>query len=310
MERPELDPLSRLSIHGGSDKYGAHLYTPIYHKLFQHLRNRPIRLLEIGIGGYDSPKAGGASLRMWAEYFPHGAIVGLDIYPKQLAISPRVTTIEGSQTDQGLLDRITAEHGPFDIIIDDGSHVVDHTIISFRHLFPKMAEGGIYAVEDVQTAFLPNSAGTGTIFEVAHRLALAMHQLEGWAPDDPCGFAAQGAATHSVAVYRNLVVFERGRNTYPSNLRFSLDDAEVRQVYAAVGEEAAGSSAPRSRLVQIDMNIWGGRPDEAARLALAAADAAPGDADLLHELIKMMEWAGQRDVTSLLRQRLDNAAGH
>jgi hypothetical protein len=49
----QLDPLTQLAIKHGTDKWGPHFYTPVYHKLFAHLRERPLRLLEIGVGGYE-----------------------------------------------------------------------------------------------------------------------------------------------------------------------------------------------------------------------------------------------------------------
>ncbi len=61
-----LDLLAALH---GTDKFGAHDYTPVYESLMREARRKPVRLLEIGVGGYASA-LGGASLRMWASYFP------------------------------------------------------------------------------------------------------------------------------------------------------------------------------------------------------------------------------------------------
>src|SRR4051812_19597491 len=94
-----MDPLTRMAIKHGTDKWGPHFYTPVYHHLFSHLRDKPVRLLEIGIGGYHFSTVGGASLAMWAEYFSLGSIVGIDITPKTLALDARITTLAGSQTD-------------------------------------------------------------------------------------------------------------------------------------------------------------------------------------------------------------------
>jgi hypothetical protein len=58
----EIDPLTRLAIKHGTDKWGVHFYAPVYHALFAPLRDKPIRLLEIGVGGYRLAKVGGASL--------------------------------------------------------------------------------------------------------------------------------------------------------------------------------------------------------------------------------------------------------
>ena len=67
-----VDPLTRLAIKHGTDKWGAHFYTPLYHSLFLPLRNRAIRLLEIGVGGSEFQTIGGASLAMGRNISPMG----------------------------------------------------------------------------------------------------------------------------------------------------------------------------------------------------------------------------------------------
>lgn len=61
--------LSVLALKYGTDKW-AHGYLGYYESHFRSIRNRRLNILEIGVGGYDNPKEGGASLRMWKEYFP------------------------------------------------------------------------------------------------------------------------------------------------------------------------------------------------------------------------------------------------
>ncbi|MBV8508817.1 MAG: hypothetical protein JO289_01505, partial [Xanthobacteraceae bacterium] len=39
-----IDPLTRLAIRHGTDKWGPHFYTPIYHELLAPLRDRPVKL--------------------------------------------------------------------------------------------------------------------------------------------------------------------------------------------------------------------------------------------------------------------------
>ncbi|HVC61231.1 MAG TPA: hypothetical protein VND19_12820 [Acetobacteraceae bacterium] len=314
MTPDDLDPLSRLAIRHGSDKFGGHLYTPIYHRLLQHLRDRPVRLLELGVGGYAVPEAGGSSLRMWAEYFPAGRIVGLDFHPKRLHISPRVTIVQGSQADENLLRGLVAAHGPFDIVIDDGSHHVAHVLTSFRGLYASMPAGGIYVVEDTQTAFAAKTggeaSGRGSIYDLANHLVRAMQEQEGFraADGDPLGAGAYGAITDSVAFHRNMIVFTRGENTYPSNHRLDFRHAEVQAVYRCIAEEAARNPGPRDSLSRIDMCVLAGRPEEAARLALASAAAWPEDVALLAELARIISPIGQGEATAALLERLERAA--
>ncbi|MFT5639386.1 MAG: cephalosporin hydroxylase, partial [Paracoccaceae bacterium] len=127
----QIDPLSRLAVLNGTDKFGYHDYTPNYHRLLHHLRDKPIRLLEIGVGGYGDEDRGGESLAVWRDYFPNAKIiVGIDIQRKTMDLGPRVEILQGSQVDPEFLEQVQKDHGPFDVIIDDGSHRTEHVIES------------------------------------------------------------------------------------------------------------------------------------------------------------------------------------
>ena len=295
-EISRLDPLTRAAIRAGSDKYGGHLYTPIYHDLFCRRREENLTLLEIGVGGYASDRAGGLGLRMWADYFPFATIIGLDIEPKKLALPPRIKVVQGSQADDVLLHRLADESGPFDIVIDDGSHMVSHMLGSFMTLYPIMAVDGIYAIEDTQTSFMPalggRTDGSGTPFELAHKAALAMHKAEGFvAPEQDAMIGRIAEMTRSVSVYRNIIVFQRGSNTYPSNSGLDFANAEVRRVFDGIAAQDARDPSPGGTLSRVDMLIWAGRLDEAGALATQAACKFPKELSLLFELKRMMEWA-------------------
>lgn len=154
------DPLTRLAIIHGTDKFGYHDYMPKYFRLFERFRDRPVKLLEIGVGGYQDADRGGESLEVWRDFFPEGRIVGIDIQQKDMDLGERVTILQGSQVDADFLADVVREHGPFDLIVDDGSHRNEHVVDSFGLLFPTMAPGGLYVVEDVQTAFFPRFGGS------------------------------------------------------------------------------------------------------------------------------------------------------
>jgi hypothetical protein len=136
-----------------SDKAGAHRYTEHYERHLRHLRRRPVRLLEIGVGGYERPTWGGASLRMWRDYFPLGEIHGVDINEKEID-EARIRIHRGDQSDAEFMRRLGREHGPFDVIVDDGSHINAHVRASFAALFDDfLRRGGIYVIEDMATAY-------------------------------------------------------------------------------------------------------------------------------------------------------------
>ena len=105
----EIDLLTRLAIKHGTDKWGLHFYTPVYNSFLRRMRRLPIRLLEIGIGGYNMQSVGGASLAMWADYFPEGRIVGIDVADKRLRARSAHRGAPGSQEDADFLNRVCDE---------------------------------------------------------------------------------------------------------------------------------------------------------------------------------------------------------
>ena len=152
--------LSRLAEIYKTDKGWKHNYMPVYLQWFASLRHKPIRLLEIGVGGYDKPHLGGDSLRMWKSYFRKGVITGIDIHEKSALSEDRIRIYQGDQSDKNFLREVSEKEGPFDIIIDDGSHLQSHIITSFETLFPLMKPGGIYVIEDSQTSYRSSYEGS------------------------------------------------------------------------------------------------------------------------------------------------------
>lgn len=162
----EVTRLCELAQKYGSDKCPAifHGYTPFYDEL---LRGRDVkRVLEIGIGSVATMShmdnyQPGASLRMWHDYFPEADIWGLDNDDNVLA--PRgdddgTGRIHDLQCDQSsalsLIDTVgwfyDADIRQFDLIIDDGSHIVEHQALTANTFIPKLlAPNGVYIIEDI-----------------------------------------------------------------------------------------------------------------------------------------------------------------
>src|SRR5207302_1170293 len=118
-----------------------------YEHYFEPTRDRPMRLLEIGV-------LDGRSLEMWSEYFPEAEIYGVDIDPDCRRFDGgRKKVFIGSQDDPQFLTSIRqAVPSGFDIVIDDGSHYVKHMIASFHGLFDHVVPGGYYVIEDLHVA--------------------------------------------------------------------------------------------------------------------------------------------------------------
>ena len=143
----------------GSDKVYGHSFIPIYETYLKSLRKKPLNILEIGIGGYEDPKSGGESLLMWSEYFKNSKIIGADLFEKRLNLPKRVETIRLDQSNKGELDNLGKTKGLFDIIIDDGSHVSNHVILTFQTLWKYLDNNGLYIVEDTQTSYWTKLGG-------------------------------------------------------------------------------------------------------------------------------------------------------
>ena len=145
-----IEELNILAEKYGTDKHlGKHGYVKHYAKLFHEIKNNNIKILEIGVQE-------GWSHQMWHDYFPNGTIYGIDITPECKSIENDRIKIEiGDQGDLNFLKDYGSRNGPFDIIIDDGSHMVLHQITSLNVFFPFLKSGGTYVIEDLHTSFLP-----------------------------------------------------------------------------------------------------------------------------------------------------------
>lgn len=138
-----------------SDKWEQYIST--YDREFARFVNsgKPVRLLEIGVQN-------GGSLEIWNELLPAGStIIGLDIDSRCAELtfnSPNIEVVIADASDPKALDEVLGDRR-FDIILDDGSHRSDHVIASFIACFPRLADGGLYIVEDLHTSYWPEFGG-------------------------------------------------------------------------------------------------------------------------------------------------------
>jgi hypothetical protein len=304
----ETDPLTRLAIVHGTDKWGAHFYTPIYHRLFAHLRDKPIRLLEIGVGGYQFAKVGGASLAMWADYFPHGRILGIDVFAKSLALGPRVSVQQGSQDDAAFLSRMSAEHGPFDIVIDDGGHAPAQVTASFDTLFPLLADGGLYVIEDVQSTFWPESGGSAADGGGTMRLARAILEYLNHAeiqvvqPDRTVADIAR--SVRSFRAWHNIFVVEKGDNTEPSIFDLRLDNVHAARALRTIKGELVRAPTPAVYSNLIDIQLRARNLRDVWILVEEALARWPADPAVLHAAYNCAMKTGNRTLELEFLRRL------
>ena len=145
-----MSTLNNLAIRYGTDKSSdKHNYCIKYEKYLPFNRYDKLNILEIGV-------LDGKSLLTWKDYYYRSNILGIDINPDcKKYEEDRISVEIGSQADDKFLNQISNEYGPFDFILDDGSHLNEHVIYSFETLFQYVKSGGLYIVEDVATSYFP-----------------------------------------------------------------------------------------------------------------------------------------------------------
>lgn len=218
--------LNKLAVHFKTDKWGTHRYTQHYQRHLQHLKNESFNLLEIGIGGYSRSGQGGASLRMWKHFFPNAQIFGMDIHDKSFVDEDRITTFVGDQSDPASLNAVADKIGELDVIIDDGSHRSPHVITTFETLFPRLKDGGIYAVEDTQSSYWPEWMGSEDLDAKHTSMGMLKRLTDGLNYEEFVDEDYEPTYTDlnvvGVHFYHNLVIIEKGRNAEGSNKRSAL----------------------------------------------------------------------------------------
>ena len=123
-------------------------YFPIFERHLERYRGTPARVLEIGVYR-------GGGLELLRHYLgPEAHLVGIDIDAQAVqAVANRYPVEVGDQEDPEFLRLVAERHGPFDVIVDDGGHRMRQQIVSVQTLFPLLAEGGTYIVEDCHTSY-------------------------------------------------------------------------------------------------------------------------------------------------------------
>lgn len=191
-------------------------YLDIYDDILRDWQGRDLSFLEIGI--YK-----GGSMRMWQEYFARTArLTFLDIDPACKALElPGTHVAIGDQADQAFLASVAANRGPFGLIVDDGGHQMHQQITSFHALWPHLADGGLYIVEDTHTSYWPGFGGghraPGSFIEFAKILIDQMHS---WYTEDDTNFPLHPLASQigSIRFHDSLVVIEKHLKQPPMSL--------------------------------------------------------------------------------------------
>lgn len=144
-----MPTLDEIGLKWKTDKSSmTHCYLNTYEKYLSEWKDKEFVLLELGV-------AGGSSIGMWREFFPKAKVYGIDNNPDCAGEGIFI----GSVTDKVFMDKVLSEIGSPNIVIEDSAHIGEVTIKVFKYLFPKIASGGILAIEDSSTFFSSTYSG-------------------------------------------------------------------------------------------------------------------------------------------------------
>lgn len=145
-DKYQTDKGGMSTIYGGCPGDTCHTYTEAYYEMFDEKQRHAVtRVLEIGVNA-------GSSLRMWEEWFPRAKISGFDIRPEVLFNVGRIRCYLADQSNpSSLLEAIykISVTPVFELIVDDGSHELQHQLITMKTLLPFLTRDGVYVIEDV-----------------------------------------------------------------------------------------------------------------------------------------------------------------
>ena len=279
-------------------------YFPIYERHLAPFRGSAARLLEIGVYR-------GGGLDLFRHHLgPDARIVGIDRDESARTVSDRHPVEIGDQADREFLEDVAERHGPFDIVIDDGGHTMDQQIRSIETLFPRLADGGVYIVEDTHTSYWreysdPADPGSTFIAWTKDRIddLHAYHHSTELDLEQP--WQTDLAAIHA---YDSLIVFDKARRDAPfSEVSGTSDYINVdREASAANIELLATRQAALDRL-QLEAES---QVDELTTRANEAAQASDDELRILRaELMAAgQQTARMRTELDLTREELDDTS--
>lgn len=132
-----------------TDKVTHHYYYQIYPLYLEHYRRNNGSMLEIGTNQ-------SRSMKMWLDYFSKAFIYGIDIGVSEKGNRFQIFKCDQSNTTEleNVKINIINNKLPVFFIIDDGSHLPDHQLLTFNYFFDTLLiPGGCYIIEDIETSY-------------------------------------------------------------------------------------------------------------------------------------------------------------
>jgi 2-polyprenyl-3-methyl-5-hydroxy-6-metoxy-1,4-benzoquinol methylase len=127
----------------GTEKDTTHSYGPVYEKVLKELEGRKnLAILEIGV-------LGGSFLQFLHEIFPEAEIYGVDITLKNYQYKKDIPKIHLFEMDGTRVETADYLNQCFDLIIEDGSHLVAHQKQTLDTFAPYLKKNGVYITESI-----------------------------------------------------------------------------------------------------------------------------------------------------------------
>lgn len=185
--------LTELGLKCHTDKAYLHNFCNFYE---QNLNKNITKLYEIGV-------LDGASLQMWSEYYPNAQIIGFDIEDKStLKLNSNVTVKYLDQGNITQLKDLANNSNNIDIIVDDGSHFIDHQIMTFEILFNSLKTNGQYIIEDLHTSTLLHSG-----YHFNNNKGTLQYLLDIMQQTQPVNYPGQINTQEVIANIKNINIF-------------------------------------------------------------------------------------------------------
>jgi hypothetical protein len=188
-------------------------YFPAYERHLEKFKNQSIVFWEIGV-------LHGGSLDLWKGLLgPLAVIVGIDINPNCARNEDRQVRIRiGSQSDTVFLQSVIDEFGPPDVVLDDGSHLMNDMRVTFEYMYPRLNNNGVYIIEDMECCYQPSMGGglksKNSFMEYCKNL---LDELNGYRVPEVCTEFTK--STYSMCFYDAIAVFEKMRRIKPYALK-------------------------------------------------------------------------------------------
>jgi Cephalosporin hydroxylase len=172
---------------------------------------KPSTIMEVGLFE-------GGSLVLFDKLFSPSKIVGVDIRRNPIepleeyrVANPHVVTYYSRSQDKPGTWQAARQNFPagIDLVIDDASHLYEQTRATFEMLFPLVAPGGNYVIEDWAWSHRPGAQDNASVWAEKKSTTNLIMEL--------VVMAASYGVVDSIHVQQELICITKGRGKLPDN---------------------------------------------------------------------------------------------